>query len=95
MPIYCPIHNLAYDACKGCRNRDDRKCTASPFYPMALASFLTTEERLAILEDNLTQKAETNITKKDFQNLQRRILLLEEKLTQHIDKSAEPKSKYN
>jgi hypothetical protein len=96
MPINCLNHFLEYNACTGCGNRQGKFCHVFPFSPFAISDILTIEERVAILEDRLTPpKPDTiNITRQDYQKLQRRVLLLEEKLNKHIGKPFIIKSKY-
>lgn len=108
MPLNCPECYPDYDACLACCNRNGKECWAFMPYcpPMKLSGILTIEERIAILEDRL---ADPNITgnikgnearfikSKDYQKLERMVLLveeIEEKLNNHIDKTAKPKSSY-
>ena len=95
MPTNCPLHYDEPDACNDCRNRIDDKCWVYTLAPVQISDILTDTERVAILEAK--DKTPLNITTvplKDYQALQRRVLLLEEKLNTHIGKTAKVKSKY-
>jgi len=84
-----------YNACLDCGNRHENECWFSFPISVKLSDILTLEERVAILEDR-KESPEVNIvtiTHQDYQQLQRLILSLEEKINSHIDKDIE-KGKY-
>ncbi len=103
MPINCPINMVKYNACQGCTLRYGDECWCNSLAPQKLSGILTIDERVAIIEDrlsdpNITGNIKRNearfIKSRDYQRLERMILLVEEKLNNHIDKTAKPKSSY-
>ncbi len=95
MPQNCPNFNQRYNACLDCRNRHQNECWANFPIVEKLVDILTTEERLAILEDRKETPPVNivTITHDDYQQLQRLILMLKEKLESHIDKTKPKKYK--
>ena len=49
MPLYCPCHIDAPDACRYCRHESDGRCWEL-FPSKALSELLTASERLSLLE---------------------------------------------
>ena len=96
MPLECPrfardynTYFSKYNACLDCRYRHDNECWYHVRDSRKLADILTINERVAILEDR-KETPEVNIvtmTKQDYQQLQRLLLTLHEKLNSHIDKT--------
>ena len=101
MPVNCPINEPAYNACLACNNYHKGKCFYDNMEPRFIRDILTDREQLAIMEDRLIEdRLATTPTpaanlKNDYNQLLKRVLLLEEKLNAHLDKSIKPKSKYN
>ena len=102
MPLHCPKFTQdyndfysKYNACLDCNKRHDNECWAIPQASVKLADILTIEERIAILEDR-RESPEVNIvtiSRQDYQQLQRLILSLKEKLETHIGESSSLKRK--
>ena len=89
MPLNCPQNRLEYNACLSCGRRHGNECWAIPQVSQKLADILTVEERISILEDR-KEVPEVNIvtlSHQDYQQLQRLILSLKEKLETRIDSS--------
>ncbi len=96
MPLECLAYtrdyNYAYseyNACVGCKHRHENECWYQVTIPRKLADILTINERIAILEDKQSNP-EVNIvtlTKQDYQQLQRLLLSLQEKIDSHIEKT--------
>ncbi len=90
MPLNCPRLFAKYHDCLTCDFRHENECWASkPFRP--LRDILTTEERICILEDR-KEVPEVNIvtlTHKDYQQLQRLLLSIQEKLYSHLANKAQ------
>ncbi len=96
MPLECPRFILEYNtyfskynACLDCRNRHDNQCWYNIKSSRNLSDILTIEERINMLEDK-QEVPEINIvtiTKHDYQQLQRLLLSLQEKLNSHIEKT--------
>jgi hypothetical protein len=82
MPFNCPRFYPEYNACLGCRNRHDNDCWANLPITQKLSDILTIEERVGILEDRKEIPAVNvvTITKQDYQQLQRLLLSLQEKV---------------
>ena len=95
-PIHCQRGLLQYNACLSCRYRDGDKCNLNMPITVNLADILTLDERLSILEDRkeVPPVNIVTITRQDYQNLQRLILSLQERLLAHIDKSKKTGKKY-
>ena len=93
MPLNCPLGIPRYNYCATCRHRSDDECSANALYPIKLKDILTLDERLALIEDRPEMPSVTD--DRDYQSLRDRLLLLEEKLNSHIDKTAKPKSQYS
>lgn len=92
MPINCPRNRLQSDACLECDSRLNNRCTSSH---ENLAEILTIEERVSLLEGR-KESPEVNIVTisyKDYQQLQRLILSLQEKVESHITKEVSIKKK--
>ncbi len=89
MPLNCSLHFSLYNDCLSCRYLHENECWAKLPVARKLTDILTIEERIAILEDRreIPPVDIVTITRKDYQQLQRLILSLEEKLNTHIDKS--------
>lgn len=97
MPLNCTKYRLKYNDCLDCRYRHENECWANIPIPQKLSSVLTMEERVAILEDR-KEPPDVNIvtiSKQDYQQLQRLLLSLQEKLDSHINKNVSSKKKYN
>lgn len=102
-PLDCPKGFLEYNACLGCSKRHKAKltsgdeCWARMPISEKLANILTLEERIAILENRkeVPPVDIVTITYQDYQQLQRLILSLEEKINSHIDKTKSKKKSYN
>ena len=94
MPLNCPNYWLEYNACLSCRSRVDNRCCFSTNSPRKLSDILTVEERVSILEDKggVPPVDIVTISRADYQQLQRLLLLLEEKINKHIEKT--PRRKY-
>ncbi len=97
MPLECPNGFAQYNACLSCGYRHENECwTSKPF--RALRDILTIEDRICLLEDR-KEVPEVNIvtmTHKDYQQLQRLLLSLQEKLYNHLAQQSTTKrrSKY-
>ena len=104
MPIHCP---LSYSGlCPDCTNLYNKRCYAHPCRPVPVIDILTNEERITILEDGLEEQLPVYAPKKviarvlrENENMKAEVLWLRNKLTEHLDKSAElrkgkGKSKY-
>lgn len=92
-PLHCQRGLLEYNACLSCRYRDKNKCNLNMPVTVKLADILTIEERVAILEDRkeVPPVNIVTISRQDYQNLQRLILALQEKINSHIDRSKKAK----
>ena len=86
MPYNCPKQYPEYNACLGCRHQHESDCWANLPVVLKLSEILTMEERVSILEDREETPAVNvvTITKKDYQQLQRLLLSLQEKLDSHF-----------
>lgn len=96
MPLNCPKYRLEYNTCLDCRYRHENECWANLPIPKKLSPILTAEERIAILEDR-KETPDVNIvtmTHNDYQQLQRLIMSLKEKLESHIEKDVSIKKRY-
>ena len=95
MPLNCPKKRLPYNACLDCHFRNDNECWANLPISQKLADILTITERVSILEDRKETPAVNivTITKQDYQQLQRLILSLKEKLESHITQGVTSKKK--
>ena len=89
MPYNCPKRFPEYNACLGCRYQHESDCWANLPVAVKLSEILTMEERVSILEDRKEAPAVNvvTITKQDYQQLQRLILSLQEKLDTYITKT--------
>jgi len=89
MPLNCPRNFLKYNDCLDCRHRHENKCWFNVPIVQKLSDILTIEERIAILEDRkeVPPVDIVTISRQDYQQLQRLLLLLEEKINSHIDKT--------
>lgn len=96
MPLNCPLFTSAYlsyfaryNACLGCGKRHENECWADLPIARSLSDILTIEERVAILEDRKEVPPVNIVTmsRKDYQQLQRLLLLLEERINSHIDRT--------
>ncbi len=97
MPSNCPLgYRLDYNDCLDCRHRHENECWANLPISQKLSDILTLEERIAILEDRKEAPPVNIVTisHQDYQQLQRLILSLKEKLESHITSSGK-KNKYN
>ena len=89
MPLNCPRNILQYNYCLVCGSRHDNECWANIPVSLKLADILTIEERISILEDRKESPPVNivTITRDDYQQLQRLILSLKEKLETHLKTS--------
>ena len=97
MPLNCSRYMLKYNDCLDCRYRTKNECWANSPVSLKLADILTNEERIAILEDR-KEVPEVNIvtiTHEDYQQLQRLILILKEKVEKHVGETKKKKSKFD
>ena len=94
MPVNCPINELTYNACVTCRNLHNGKCFYDSLASRLIGDILTDRERIAIIEDKLATTPSPAANNTMYSQLLKRVLLLEEKLNAHLDKTAKPKSKY-
>ncbi len=103
-PLNCPRWTRdynkgfkGYNACLSCGSRHDNECWVIPQGSQKLSDILTLEERVSILEDR-KESPEVNvvtISKQDYQRLQKLLLLIEERINTHIEKTTGKKrSKY-
>ena len=98
MPIHCP---LSYSGlCPECTNLYNKQCYARPCRPVPIIDILTNEERITILEDGLEEQLPVYAPKKviarvlkENENIKGEVLWLRNKLTEHLDKSAELRKK--
>jgi len=95
MPLNCPRNIPDYDACLDCRLRYENQCRANLPVSQNLADILTEEERISILENKRgTSVSIVTISHQDYQQLQRLILSLQEKIETHISATVGKKNKY-
>ena len=102
MPLECPAftqdYNYAYssyNACLDCRYKHDDECWYYIKSPQKLSDILTTNERLAILEDKkeIQPVFRPRPVDKEIDQLKAQILYLQNKLNEHIDESKTGKNK--
>ena len=93
MPSNCPAKIPQYNYCYICLHVYKDECWFNSLVPRKLSDILTTDERLTLLEDR--PEMPRVIADRDYQSLKDCLLLLEEKLNSHIDKTAKPKSQYS
>ena len=90
MPLNCSRGLLEYNACLNCRYQHMNECWFNLPITIKLSDILTLSERIAILEDR-KEPPEVNIvtiSKQDYQQLQRLILSIQEKINSHVDATA-------
>jgi hypothetical protein len=103
MPLNCPkftqqynSYYARYNACLDCGSQHGNECWFNFPTAQKLADILTLEERVAILEDR-KESPEVNvvtISHQDYQQLQRLILSLQERIDSHIGLTIAKKKGY-
>jgi len=102
MPLECPAftqeYNQAYsphNACSDCRYKHEDECWYHIKTPIKLSEILTTNERLAILEDKkeIQPVFRPRPVDKEIDQLKAGYIHLQNKLNEHLDKSKTAKNK--